>query len=344
MILKLVSDDKIPYVSDFFGKYADIVFLPGEKITQHALVHADILLTRTVTEINAALLTDTAVQFVGTATTGVDHIDQSYLASHHIHFAHAAGANAEAVAQYVLSCLANLKQHNKLSHHHTIGIIGCGRIGYRVATLCENIGLQLVCYDPLINDQSRFVFTSLEMLLKSADIISLHTPLTRAGSHPTFHMIDANAIATMKDDAILINTARGAIIDETALLQAKNITLCFDVWENEPAISLATVDRATIATPHIAGYSTQAKYRATEMVFKQAADFFGWSDHSRKSSTMNLSPFETTTEWEKKILDAYDPLLHTMAFKNAIGRVRLNGEIENVFMRERKAYVFKEEV
>lgn len=340
----MVTDNKIPYVSDFFGKYTDVVSLPGEKITQHDLCDANILLTRTVTHVNADLLKNTAIQFVGTATTGVDHIDQQYLATHQIHFADAAGANTEAVAQYVLSCLASLKQHNLLQQHHTIGIIGCGRIGRRVAGLCEKIGLHSICYDPLTHDRSQFVFTELEALLQTADIISIHTPLTRTGSHPTFHLIDADAITKIKNNAILINTARGAVIDETALFQAKNITLCLDVFENEPAISPITLQQAHIATPHIAGYSKQAKYRATERIFKQAADFFGWHDLNTTSSMTTASLFDITPRWEKTILRHYDPALHTQQFKKAFENSQSIDQIKEVFIKERKGYVLREEL
>ena len=321
--MKLVADDKIPHVSDFFTQCDTITLLPGESITRQDLIDADALLTRTVTTVNADLLHDTAIRFVGTATTGVDHIDQTWLTAHGIALATAAGANSQAVLEYVVCCIMSLKKKGVLQHHKTAGIIGCGRIGRLVADYLINNGFDVIGYDPLLTYSLDFPLVSLDELLSRADIISIHTPLTKSGLFPTFHMLNATALKKIKEGAILINTSRGSVIDQTDLLKTDHIILCLDVWENEPIISLELLNRVLIGTPHIAGYSMQAKYRATEMIYDSAADFFGW----KKIHPGIILPKQQSN---------YDPMAHTQLFRQAFSRCNTSDDIAKVFVTERR--------
>lgn len=319
----MICDDKIPYVSALFDCVENIVFLPGENIMRDDLIDADILLVRTVTKITKDLLHDTPVKFVGSATTGLDHIDQQYLKHNNIFLADSAGANADAVAEYVSLCIDACMQHEYLKEKKVAGIIGLGRIGKRVAHVFHRLGFEVLYYDPFILEKNNFHATSLETVLKNADIISIHTPLTHGGAHPTFHILSDPEFALMKKEVMLINTARGGVFDEVALLKNKK-NICVDVWENEPCISLDLLQHAFIATPHIAGYSHVAKLRATEMLYEKAAAFFDW-----KRSCKKITLEETNVH--------YDPLTHTQKFKNAFTHATIPEQIKKIFTHERKS-------
>lgn len=335
MSLKLIADDKIPRVAEFFTECDDIVFVPGEKITRAHLKDADILLTRTVTTVDAHLLTHSSIKFVGTATTGTDHVDEQWLLKNNISFAHAAGANSTAVAEYVFCCLAALKKHHILRGKNLVaGVVGCGRIGRIVATLLQRCGFEVICYDPLLTEKLNFQFTTLEKLISESDVITLHTPLTRTGYYPTLHMINEALIKKIKKNAVLINTSRGSVIDQFALINTDNITLCLDVWENEPDISLELLRKVTIGTPHIAGYSLCAKYRATQMIFEKAAVFFGWNEKrfaQQEEQTQQKIHF-SVDKMSEVALTHYNPLVHTEQFKCALL------EKQRTFDEERKNY------
>ncbi|HLD84495.1 MAG TPA: 4-phosphoerythronate dehydrogenase [Coxiellaceae bacterium] len=328
--MKLVVDDKIPHIHAFFDSCDVITALPGDAITARDLRDADVLIVRTITPVSENLLANTSVKFVGTASTGVDHIDINYLKKHHIAFASAAGANAQAVADYVAACINALQQQKKLQKNATIGVIGCGRIGRLVATHCERLGFQVICYDPLLVNKLSFRFVSFDTLITQSDLMTLHVPLTTTGLYPTFHMINEKIMRAMKQNVILMNTSRGSVIDQTALLHAKTGTFCLDVWENEPAISLEVLNKALIATPHIAGYSADAKFRATDMLYQQAADFFGWKKARVDTSCVSR---------HKSI--QYDPLAHTQAFKAAFQGVNDVATIQKIFMEQRKNYTLR---
>ncbi|MCX7120676.1 MAG: 4-phosphoerythronate dehydrogenase [Gammaproteobacteria bacterium] len=330
--MKLIADDKIPYITDFFTSCGRIILLPGESISHNDVLDADILLTRTVTPINAQLLNNSSVRFVGTATTGTDHIDTNWLSQQAIFLATAAGANAQAVTEYVLYCVAALQEKKYLSGKNlTAGIIGCGRIGRLLARALKELGFNVICYDPLLTEKPPFDFVTLDDLIANSDLITVHTPLTQSGLFPTYHMINDASLKKIKSNAVLINTSRGSVVDQNALLPKKNITLCLDVWENEPALSLALLNKVFIGTPHIAGYSLDAKYRATEMIYESAAKFFGWDP----STTHQKNNFANR---KKSSALPYDPLVHTQQFKDAFRNCKTDTEIAEVFIRERKSY------
>lgn len=337
--MKLVTDHKIPYVQTLFSHCEFIVALPANEITQDALKDASILLTRTVTPVNAALLTNTNIQFVGSAATGCDHIDTDWLKKNHITLATASGANATAVRDYVLSCLAALKKESIMTqwHNKTAGIIGCGRIGSKVAKQFQALGFHVICYDPLLpdSDQSPFDFVTLNTLLSTADIITIHTPLTKTGPHPTQQLIGENQLKKIKRHGILINTARGEIIDQTALLHCNHLTTCLDVWHNEPCINLELLSNTFIGTPHIAGYTLEAKYRATEMIYEAAAKHFNWPKQVLKKPFAEIEQAHTSLTWEDAILAVHNPLERTMKLKDQLRNCLSIDAISDAFTRER---------
>lgn len=312
-MLKLIADNQIPGVTDYFAPYASVIQLPGDVITRQHLQNADILLTRTITSVQSSLLTDTNVCFVGSVTTGTDHIDTEWLAKKQITLSTAAGANSRAVAEYVIGCIAALKKEGLMNTHRPVaGIVGCGRIGRIVATLLQFLGFEILCNDPLLIDKPNFTFVTLSELLASSDVITLHTPLTTTGLHPTYHLLNHARLQSIKPNAVLINTARGPVIDTAALQHNRHIIACLDVFEDEPHINADLLNQLFIGTPHIAGYSARAKIRATEMVYLDAAVQFGWPIHL----SSDQQPIQQTISadhltWEDIVLSIINPIVET---------------------------------
>ncbi len=282
--MKIIADQQISYVAQAFSEFAEVTLCNGREITAESIHEADVLLVRSVTLINADLLEGSQVKFVASATSGQNHIDSDYLQRNNIGFADAKGSNARSVAEYVLSSLFVLAdQHDFKLKEKTVGIIGCGEVGSRVVDMLEAMGVQTIMNDPplkdaignnaSIGDQYRDLQ---EVLL--ADIVTLHVPLTEDGSYPTQQMVNSGFLDKLNDDVILLNTSRGSVIDEMALRahieSHHNMKVVLDVWENEPDIDTDLLTHTSIGTPHIAGYSIDAKLRATEMIFRSMCEFF----------------------------------------------------------------------
>ena len=243
--IKIVADENIPALDPLFGQLGQIYRLPGRSMSADQLVDADVLLVRSVTQVNRDLLQGSQVKFVGTATIGTDHVDETALADLGIQFASAPGCNADAVTEYVLSVLLHLADEQSFSiFDKTVGIVGVGNVGSRLAARLQALGVKtLLCdpprvdQDPTISDQ----FMSLTHLLNQADIVTLHTPLTHQHLHPTHHLLNASNLPFLKPNAILINAGRGPVIDNEALLSftedRPDVTLVLDVWEKEPEVN-----------------------------------------------------------------------------------------------------------
>jgi erythronate-4-phosphate dehydrogenase len=223
-------------------------------------------------------LNDTPIKFVATATIGVDHIDIPYLISNSIGFASAPGSNAQSVAEYVGTALVHLSHTLGFElDQKVLGIIGVGNVGSRLTKVAEALGMTCLLNDPpRQRAENGGGFVSLEEGLENSDIVTLHVPLIESGLDKTAHMVSAEFINRMKPGAILINSSRGKVVDEQAVRihREKLSGLVLDVWAHEPSISCETLDLATIATPHIAGYSFDGKVRGTEMIYEAACDYF----------------------------------------------------------------------
>ncbi len=269
--LSIVADKQILFAEAAFSGFGKITLVDGRAIDHAVVKNADVLLVRSVTQVDAALLHDTHVCFVGSATSGVDHIDTQYLADAKIHFAHAPGSNARSVAEYVLSSLFAAAAYNDFDlTTKTVAIIGCGQIGSRVRDFLAVLGVRCLLNDPPLAAQSSSDhYVSLEQVW-TADIITLHVPLVMAGPYPTNKLVNQAFLDRLKSDVVLINTARGEVVDEAALLAFKaanpEATLILDVWCDEPNIDVRLLQQSFIGTPHIAGYSYDGKCRATTML------------------------------------------------------------------------------
>jgi erythronate-4-phosphate dehydrogenase len=278
--MRIIADENIPCVAKAFASLGEVTLLPGRGMTPAQVRDADILLVRSVTRVDARLLGETDVQFVGSATIGFDHVDRGYLARRGIGFTTAPGSNATSAAEYVVSALLALNaQQGFEPAGKTVGIIGCGNVGSRVRHKLAALGMNCLVNDPPLQAQGGHnAFVDLEAVLQ-ADVITLHVPYTREGSYPTHHLADAAFLERLRPGAILINTARGAVVDNAALdalLEARpDLSVVLDVWEGEPDISMSLLEKVQLGTPHIAGYSLDGKLRGTEMIYRAACAHFG---------------------------------------------------------------------
>lgn len=303
--MKIIADKNIVFLKETFSKLSEVIALPSEQITPRTIKDADVLLVRSVTKVNEKLLKGSKVKFVGTATIGTDHIDTSYLKKAGIKLISAPGSNSNAVAEYVISCLLALAQkHNFHLSKQTIGIIGVGNIGNKVEIKCKALGMKVLLNDPPLKRKLKLgarapIYPGDRYLpvsaLCNADIITLHTPLTYKGRDATYHMVDNKFLSGIKDGTILINTSRGEVIDETALLKhiGRFKAVALDVWENEPDINIELLKKVSMGTPHIAGYSLEGKINATVMLYEELCRFLNRRDIVR-NVPLPLSPTAQT--------------------------------------------------
>ncbi|MBP5567002.1 MAG: 4-phosphoerythronate dehydrogenase [Bacteroidales bacterium] len=272
--MKFVIDQAIPFIRKVFEPYAEIVYKEGSEITHEDLMDADALIIRTRTRCNEALLAGTSVKIISTAAIGMDHIDLSFCDENGIFVQNAAGCNAGGVMNYVFSALYGAASRERIPlTGATFGIIGVGNVGSRIEQMARHLGMTvLLCDPPRAEVEGPGQFVSLDTLLQSADIVSLSVPLN-AG---TQKMVNDDFFAKMKFGAIFINTARGEIVDDDALKRAFSRLgpVIIDTWNNEPDVDRELIEKATIATPHIAGYSYQGKQRATAAAVRSVARFF----------------------------------------------------------------------
>lgn len=269
--MKILCDQNIPGSERAVGRLGEVVTMAGRDINREAVADADALLVRSVTRVDEDLLSGSRVRFVATATIGVDHIDREWLAKQGIEFAYAPGCNALSVAQYVAAALALLETHTgRPLADTTIAVVGVGNVGSRVARVADALGMTVLLNDPpLKRSTGDERFRELADIVPVADVVTLHVPLTRDGQDATFHLAGEELLASMKPGAVLINTSRGKVTDEQALLSAhgKLGGLVLDVFEHEPSPGDRILAACTLATPHIAGYSYDGKLRGAQMVY-----------------------------------------------------------------------------
>ncbi|MDR3431330.1 MAG: 4-phosphoerythronate dehydrogenase PdxB [Rouxiella aceris] len=295
--MKILVDENMPYAVELFSRLGEVQAVPGRPIPKDALANADALMVRSVTKVNESLLTATPIKFVGTATAGTDHVDDSWLQQAGIGFSAAPGCNAIAVVEYVFSSLLILAQRDGFSlRDKTVGIIGVGNVGSRLNARLQALGIRtLLCDPPRARHEGSDAFSPIEQLVAEADILTFHTPLNQSGADKTYHLVDAAMLAALKPGAILINACRGEVVDNAALLTAlngeKKLTAVLDVWEPEPELSLALLDKVAIGTAHIAGYSLEGKARGTTQVFEAYSQFIGQPQHVPLASLLPAPEF-----------------------------------------------------
>ena len=268
--MRIIIDKGIPFLEGVFGSGITALHLPPEEITSETVREADALFVRTRTRIDRALLEGSKVRFVATATIGFDHIDQAYCQEAGIHWVSCPGCNAQAVCDYVEEAISSMKSDKT---ELTVGIIGYGHVGKLVAQMAEKKG-----YKTLISDPPLGIGEALQTIAPLCDVITFHTPLTHEGKYPTYHLCDANILRLCQPNTLIINAARGGVIDEKALCdiltEKGQLSTVIDCWEGEPEINKTLLNMVDMASFHIAGYSIQGKMRASEMCLHAFCEFF----------------------------------------------------------------------
>jgi erythronate-4-phosphate dehydrogenase len=278
--MKITTDENIPFVAECFSSIGEVITISGREITPKAVADTDILLVRSITPVNEGLLAGSRVKFVGTATIGFEHIDIDYLGDNNIGFASAPGSNANSAAEYIIAALLEIGQkHNINLQGKSIGIIGVGNVGGRVAKKCEALAMETYLNDPPLQRKTQDAKYLTLQELYDCDFITLHTPLTFEGIDKTFHLADEMFFESLKSGCIFINASRGGVVDSSALKQAIKVgkikAAVLDVWENEPNIDTELLQIVDIGTPHIAGYSLDGKITGMIMIYKAACEYFG---------------------------------------------------------------------
>ena len=325
--MKIVVDDKIPYIRETICQLADeVVFLSGAAITAADVKDADVLVVRTRTRCNRQLLEGSKVKLVVTATIGYDHLDTQWLDAAGIHWTNCPGCNSGSVAQYVECSLLLLEQQKGLVlRQSTIGIVGCGHVGSKVKAVAERLGMRvLVCDPPLekANSQEPTAnsYVSLDEIERRCDVITFHVPLTRKGQYATWHLADDDFFHRLSRVPYIINTSRGEVVDNKALLSAMEERrvrdAVIDVWENEPHPDAALLEKVFIGTPHIAGYSADGKVNADNMVIDAICQHFSLP-HPGLIAPPKL-PADFT--YSGSPLDLYNPMEDSKKLKAASSR------------------------
>ncbi len=315
--LKIVIEENVPFVKGLLEPYAKVLYLPAEKIDSSVMEDAAALITRTRTKCDAGLLEGSSCRLIASATIGTDHIDREFCCRKGITVVNAPGCNAPAVAQYVLSSL--LHTVNRPISSYTIGIVGVGHVGSIVERWARGLGMKvMLCDPPRQRNEGGDQWCSLDEIAQKADIITFHTPLERSGLNPTYHLADAEFFSKLKRAPIIINSARGAIVDNEALLEArkdgKTGPLIIDCWEGEPAINRELLELTEIATPHIAGYSEEGKIRASQQALDAVTTFL-MLPRVTVPKPMPAPPAQTVTR--TGLLKSYNPLTDSIALKAA---------------------------
>lgn len=335
--LRIVADQNIPLVQEAFGGLGTVKTLPGRAITSVDVQDADVLLVRSVTPVDAALVEGSRVRFVGTATIGTDHVDAAYLQSRGIAFAYAPGSNAESVVEYVLAALLRLAvRQGEALRGKTVGIVGCGRIGGRLAERLPAFGVRVLKNDPPLAaaqaNGERDAFVDLADVLEASDVVTLHTPLTRDGAYATYHLIGNEELARQPEGAWLVNASRGPVTDNEALKHARAdgrpAALVLDVWEGEPTPDPMLLSRTSLATPHIAGYSYDGKVQGTAMLYDALTAHLEASRNWDVRAALAPGPDDHLT------LEPPDPALPEPAWLDALAQQMYAIEHDDVRLRD----------
>ncbi|MDF1646749.1 MAG: 4-phosphoerythronate dehydrogenase [Legionellaceae bacterium] len=310
--VNILADASLPHLDDLFQAPFTLTRYKNEQELHDALPSHTLLICRSTLKVTPELLKHSQLSCVATASSGIDHIDTDYLNQLNIPYLDAKGCNAEAVADYVLATLAYLKTQHKIPGIRA-GVIGAGQVGSRVIQLLNTLGFDVHAYDPLKSNFKTCDFNA----LTRCDILCVHANLHDTQPHPTKNILDADFFKTLKTNTVIINAARGGIVDEKALLNTqKNIIYCTDVYQNEPNINPDIIDYATLCTPHIAGHSIEAKFNAVFYLSQKIHTHFnvhlpGLVTNTQPTQCLKLDK----STWEDTVLRLYHPLYETTKLK-----------------------------
>ncbi len=366
-MLKIIADNKIPFLNGVLEPYAQVTYLPGAETTAEIVKDADALITRTRTKCSESVLKDSNVKVIASATIGYDHIDAAFCDANQISWFNAPGCNAGSVKQYVAAALALLSQKtNEPLSGKTLGIVGVGNVGSKVKDLAEAIGLRVLLNDPPRQEKEGGAeFVDLNTIIEEADIITFHVPLVREGKWSTYHLADEAFFKACKNNVIIINSSRGEVVDNGALLEAlinedvKNAVL--DVWEKEPDINLELLQKTLIGTSHIAGYSVDGKANGTAQAVNNVSKVFdlplqNWYPNElplpeNPVITIDVQELSDEQLWQKLVLETYpmhidDDLLrkHPEAFEKHRGNYMIRREFQAYSVELKNASILHKEL
>lgn len=346
--MNIIADRNIPYLKGIAEQYGNVTYLDGAAFTNEAIKNADTLIVRTVTHFDEKILKGTNVKLICSATIGYDHIDTDYCDSHDITWKNAPGSNSSSVQQYIVSSLISIARKKGFDlKDKTIGIIGVGNVGKKVAKACEILGMKILLNDPPRQQtESLPDFVSLDTIIEEADIITFHTPLIKEGKYKTYHLADQHFFSQLQREPIIINSARGAIIDTSAIKKALKDNLIsgaiIDCWEQEPLIDIEFMNLVDIATPHIAGYSADGKANATRMSLESIANFYGLTKEPllQVKAPEPTNPIIDLKNFEKSENPEFDVILQTYNPNSDYERLKTFPE---TFKRLRNEYPLRRE-
>lgn len=354
--IKSIYTSSVLLGGEYFSALGEVTIVPDNEVTSERLGDAELLITRSKTKVDRALLEGSRIRFVGTATAGSEHLDVDYLHQAGIDWSAAPGCNADSVAEYVIAALLHLgKRANLRLADRTLGIVGVGHIGGRLTQTARALGIRVLLNDPPLRHVTGDPgLLPLEKVLQESDIISLHVPLTREGHHSTLRMVDEHFLKQMRPGSTFINTSRGEIVDEAALLNAlANKCPAFavlDVWDHEPFVNKQLLERADIATPHIAGYSFEGRRNGTLQVYRAACRFLGKEplfpqtlreQAPRKRIEIDTHTLNNEALFRQRICAFYDIEQDDRALR--VGRKKAGDSWGGHFMELRKNYPIRHE-
>lgn len=343
--MKIVADERIPFVNEYFAKCGELQLIAGRKITAAHVEDADMLLVRTVTHVDEKLLQHSKVRFVGSVTAGADHLDTAWLDKAGIDWQVATGFNAPPVADYVVSVIAALQKRQMLQHkNQRAAVIGVGSVGRLVVERLRWLGFEVLCCDPpRAKNEADFLSVPLEEI-SDVDLVSLHVPLTKSGEYSTFHMIEKDFLTRQKTGCVLLNASRGSVVDFKALEQhGTHLRWCFDVWAHEPRVDKYFLENALIATPHIAGYSAQSKVRGVDMIFRALCERQLIQPNIQPNIYMprqQLTFADAKLCWRDIVLGIFNPMLMTTMMQARLLPIDDDG---HVFDEMRHQFTYRHE-
>jgi len=350
--MNIIVDENIAYAKEAFSEFGDVQLVDGRKITNQQLIKVDALIVRSITNVNSNLLSGTKVKFVGTATIGSDHIDLIYLKKNNITFADAKGCNADSVAEYVFTALLKIAVDENIKlNKKSVGVVGIGNIGTRVVNIAEAFGMKVFKNDPPLERKGIGEnYVSLDEILQ-ADIISLHVPLNKGEQDNTIHLLNEQNLGQIREKTIIINTSRGAVIDNNSLhkmIRNKKLLAVLDVWENETKVNVDLLNITKIGSAHIAGYSLDGKVNGTRMIYEALCNFTGktpsWKPELQEVENKELFLDDSKND-ELKIYNllrtAYDIEEDDKRMRNLLKVKR--EEMGNYFDQLRKEYPVRRE-
>lgn len=325
--MKILADASLPGLQQAFPKPFELSFYNNANELPVLLKNQQALICRATLKVNENLLKGHALSYVATASSGTDHIDSFYLNNNAIQLIDAKGSNAVAVADYVIATLAYLQQYKNFAGSKA-AVIGVGEVGSKVVKRLGATGMEVLCYDPF---KPEFKNKTLQEIV-DCDLITIHANLHDEQPYPSRHLFNGSLLKQLKPYTVIINAARGGIVDEDALLEQKNsLIYCTDVFLNEPKVNSKIIERATLCTPHIAGHSIEAKYRAIEMISKKLHACMRLEAPSFNFYPEAPSLAYSDKSWQDLALKLYNPLYETQQLKTA-------AKLESAFINLRKAH------